>query len=122
MNLQVMKSRLHAFMENPQQQTITGIMLLMLVAIGMAHAGTGGQAAFGQLEQQIIGWAQGTLGTILSVVALLVGAGFAVARQSVVFVVIGLSFALVLYFGPNVITGIMIATGGVGMVHPMLMG
>ncbi|MBU2765021.1 hypothetical protein HAP94_02135 [Acidithiobacillus ferrivorans] len=122
MNLQVMKSHLHAFMENPQQQTITGIMLLMLVAIGMAHAGTGGQAAFGQLEQQIIGWAQGTLGTILAVVALLVGAGFAVARQSVVFVVIGLSFALVLYFGPQVIQGIMIATGGVGMVHPMLMG
>lgn len=117
MNLSSLKNR---FLENRAVQAMTATGAAIAATLAMAHAGTGGQQAFGSLEQEIIGWAQGTLGIILAVTAILVGAGFAVARQSLVFVVVGIGFAIVLYFAPTVITGILTAAGGYGVVHPLI--
>lgn len=120
MNLTNIKNRAHRFMENRVAQGMGAAVAAVAATMAMAHAGTGGQNAFGQLEQQIIGWTQGTLGIILAVTAILVGAGFAIARQSLVFVVVGIGFAIVLYFAPTVITGILTAAGGFSAVHPLI--
>lgn len=120
MKLATLKNRAHQFLENRAMQALSATVAAAAGTIAMAHAGTGGNNAFGSLEQEIIGWAQGTLGVILAVVAILVGAGFAIARQSLVFVVVGIGFAIVLYFAPTVITGILTAAGGYGVVHPLI--
>ena len=114
------KHRVHGLLENGSAQTLLGTAAIAMGMIMAAHAGTGGQNAFGGLEQKIFDWAQGYLGIILALVALLVGAGFAIARQSVIFVVVALAFAIVLYFAPGVITGILTATAAFGVVHPVL--
>ncbi|MBN6739638.1 hypothetical protein JKG47_03665 [Acidithiobacillus sp. MC6.1] len=114
------KSRFQGVLEKTSAHAVLGTVAMIVAATAAAHAGTGGENAFGQLETQIIGWAQGYLGIILALVALLVGAGFAIARQSVIFVVVALAFAIVLYFAPGVITGILTATAGFGVVHPLL--
>lgn len=114
------KSRVNGVLEKGAVHAALGATAIMVGGILAAHAGTGGQNAFGTLEKQIIGWAQGYLGIILALVALLVGAGFSIARQSVIFVVVALAFAIVLYFAPTVITGILTGTAAYGAVHPLL--
>lgn len=114
------KHKFQNLLEKTSAQTALGVAGMMMAGILAAHAGTGGQNAFGSLENEIVGWAQGYLGIILALVALLVGAGFAIARQSVIFVVIALAFAIVLYFAPTVITGILVGTAAAGVVHPLL--
>lgn len=70
----------------------------------------------------IEGWATGTLGKIIALAALIVGIGFGLVRQSVIAAVIGISMALVLNFGPSVISNILTATGEVDMAGVAMLG
>ena len=69
----------------------------------------------GTLKRSTKCWATGTLGKIIALAALIVGIGFGLVRQSVIAAVIGISMALVLNFGPSVISNILTATGEVDM-------
>ena len=89
------------------------VKLAAPVALGVsaatAMAGSGG-TEFSQLQDLLEGWAEGVLGRILAVGALLVGICFGLVRQSVVAAVIGISMAVVLSYGPTVIGNIFTAT------------
>ena len=88
------------------------VALLLAVAIIIpmqAMAGAGG-TEFTQVYDQLTGWANGTLGKVLGVAALLVGLGVGVIKQSVIAAVVGIAMALTAGFGPGVIDGV-ISTG-----------
>lgn len=87
---------------------------------GLAIAGTGGNAQFGQLSTQMIGWAQGSLGIVIAVAALLVGLSIGVVKQSMMAVVTGMGIAIALYYGPTVISSLLSAAGAVHSVLPVL--
>ena len=73
-----------------------------------AMAGSGG-TEFSALEDLLTEWAQGVLGRILAIGALIVGIAFGLVRQSVIAAVIGIAMAVVLFYGPTVITNIVAA-------------
>lgn len=87
---------------------------LLAASATLVIAGDGGQE-FEAVYEMIEGWATGTLGKIIALAALIVGIGFGLVRQSVIAAVIGISMALVLNFGPSVISNILTATGEVDM-------
>lgn len=110
---------------NPKRRSFIGRFLanygLMIVALSLlasvAYAsatdvrsgsggGDGGEAAFGGIYGTIRGWITGTLGKLLAVAAFLVGMGIGVVKQSVMAIVIGIAFALVLAYGPVLIEGV----------------
>ena len=72
---------------------------------------TPGGSEFESIWNLIQGWSQGVLGRIIALGALIVGIAFGLVRQSVVAAVIGISMAIVLQYGPDVIEGIVTATG-----------
>ena len=74
-----------------------------------AMAGTGG-SEFSDVATLLEEWSQGVLGKILALGALIVGIAFGLVRQSVVAAVIGISMAIVLQYGPDVIEGIVTST------------
>ena len=84
---------------------------LLAASAALVIAGDGGKE-FEAVYEMIEGWATGTLGKII---ALIVGIGFGLVRQSVIAAVIGIAMALVLNFGPSVISNILTATGEVDM-------
>lgn len=96
------------------------IAIALVASITLAHAGAGGANEFGQLGQRLIGWAQGWLGIIIAVVALLVGLGIGAVKQSLIPVVVAVGIAVALYYGVNVITGIISPVAGYGVVHPLV--
>ena len=81
---------------------------LLAASAALVIAGDGGQE-FEAVYEMIEGWATGTLGKIIALAALIVGIGFGLVRQSVIAAVIGISMALVLNFGPSVISNILTA-------------
>lgn len=87
---------------------------LLAASAALVIAGDGGQE-FEAVYEMIEGWATGTLGKIIALAALIVGIGFGLVCQSVIAAVIGISMALVLNFGPSVISNILTATGEVDM-------
>ena len=88
---------------------------LLAASAALVIAGDGGQE-FEAVYEMIEGWATGTLGKIIALAALIVGIGFGLVRQSVIAAVIGISMALVLNFGPSVISNILTATGEVDIL------
>ena len=78
------------------------------------YAGVGGNtpggSEFEEIWTLIQGWSQGVLGRIIALGALIVGIAFGLVRQSVVAAVIGISMAIVLQYGPDVIEGIVTST------------
>ena len=79
-----------------------------------AYAGVNGNAPggseFDSIWELIQGWSQGVLGRIIALGALIVGIAFGLVRQSVVAAVVGISMAIVLQYGPDVIEGIVTST------------
>lgn len=99
------------------QEQKTQIILMMGVALlapALAMAGAGG-GEFTEVYDQLTGWANGVLGKVLGVAALLVGLGVGVIKQSVIAAVVGIAMALTAGFGPGVIDGII--TSGVAIVN-----
>ena len=87
----------------------------LMAGAAAAFAGVGGTtpggSEFDAIWTLIQGWSQGVLGRIIALGALIVGIAFGLVRQSVVAAVIGISMAIVLQYGPDVIEGIVTATG-----------
>lgn len=86
---------------------VAGVMLF--AAVGCVMAGQD-NAEFSEVWDLLENWATGTLGKIIALAALIVGIGFGLVRQNVTAAVIGISMALVLNYGPTVISGIFTAT------------
>ena len=81
----------------------------LLLAGAFATAGTTG-TEFQALHTMLTGWANGYLGKALAVAAFLFGAGYGVAKQTIVPAILGIVFALVFAIGPGVIDGMLTAT------------
>lgn len=64
--------------------------------------GTGG-TEFNPIVDWLVGALQGGLGKLLSIAAFTVGMGIGVVKQSIMAAVIGIAFAIALFFGPTVI-------------------
>ena len=95
-------------------KTTKNLQLVALVAVAamlplQAMAGAGG-TEFTQVYDQLTGWANGTLGKVLGIAALLDGLGVGEIKQSVIAAVVGIAMALTAGFGPGVIDGV-ISTG-----------
>ncbi len=108
---------------NNQKLKVAALAALSLAACAVSvYAGNGGdefQEVYDLLEE----WATGTLGKIIALGALIVGIGFGLVRQSVIAAVVGIAMALVLNFGPTVISGIITATAdGAAAETVMLLG
>lgn len=86
----------------------------LLAGAGAVYAGVGGSTPggneFQDIWELIQGWSQGILGRIIALGALIVGICFGLVRQSVVAAVIGISMAIVLQYGPDVIEGVVTAS------------
>lgn len=85
------------------------VLFVGLIAGAMAQAGTTG-TEFQALHTLLTGWANGYLGKSLAVAAFLFGAGYGVAKQTIVPAILGIVFALVFAVGPGVIDGMLTAT------------
>lgn len=83
--------------------------LSLAVCAVSVYAGNGGDE-FQQVYDLLEEWSTGTLGKIIALGALIVGIGFGLVRQSVIAAVVGIAMALVLNFGPTVISGIITGT------------
>ena len=95
-------------------------MLMFMAVKAYAADGTGGGEEFDDVWELLAGWSQGVLGRIIALGAVIVGIGFGLVRQSVIAAVVGIAMALVLNFGPTVISGIVTATGE-GAAAPAVM-
>jgi conjugal transfer pilus assembly protein TraA len=80
----------------------------LVLGTGLAMAGTTGNE-FQNMFNLIQGWAQGYLGKAMAIAAFLFGAGFGVAKQTILPAVLGIVFALVFAVGPGIITGMLAA-------------
>lgn len=90
--------------------TALAIVSLLLPSIAFA-SGTGqDDLGLGDLLNWLIGLIQGTLGKILSLIAFLVGMIAGIARGSFLAVATGIGFAVVFYYGPDVILSVFGAT------------
>lgn len=90
-------------------KTTVMAVALMMVAAGSAVAGTDG-AEFTNLYNMLLGWTEGFLGRSLAFAAFLFGAGYGVAKQTIVPAILGIVFALVFAVGPGVINGMLTGT------------
>jgi conjugal transfer pilus assembly protein TraA len=81
------------------------LFLFSAVSGPEAFAGTGG-TEFSAIYDLIKGWAQGTLGKVIALGMFLVGVAAGVVQQSIVAAVVGIGGALVMYYGPAVIEGV----------------
>jgi conjugal transfer pilus assembly protein TraA len=100
-----------------KSKALAALGVFAAVAAASVYAGTGGSTEFGALSSQLVGWAQGQLGIVIAVAALLVGLAIGVVKQSLMSVVTGFGIAIALYYGPEVIQSILTATGGVHALH-----
>ena len=81
----------------------------LMLGAAVVTAGTTG-TEFQSLHTMLTGWANGYLGKALAVAAFLFGAGFGVAKQTILPAILGIVFALVFAIGPGVIDGMLTAT------------
>ena len=97
---------MNLFGKQVKKSTAAAAVLMVAVAAGAAaFAGGGGTQQFGSLATELQDWAQGSLGIVISIAALLVGLSIGVVKQSLMAVVTGIGIAISLYFGPEVIVG-----------------
>jgi conjugal transfer pilus assembly protein TraA len=82
---------------------------VLALGTGAAMAGTTGNE-FAAMYNLILGWAEGYLGKAMAIAAFLFGAGFGVAKQTILPAVLGVVFALVFAVGPGIINGMLAAT------------
>lgn len=92
-------------MKTTKNLQIAALVVVAAMLPLQAMAGSGG-TEFTQVYDQLTGWANGTLGKVLGVAALLVGLGVGVIKQSVIAAVVGIAMALTAGFGPGVIDGV----------------
>jgi conjugal transfer pilus assembly protein TraA len=87
---------------------LIALSIVSVLAVPEAMAGTGG-TEFDDIYTLLVGWTQGTLGKIIALGMFLVGISAGIINQSIAAVVVGIGGALALYYGPNVINGVVAA-------------
>ena len=85
-----------------------GVGALLTLIAGLAMAGTTGPE-FQAMYTLVTGWANGFLGKTMAIAAFVFGAGYGVAKQTIVPAALGIVFALVMAVGPGIIDGIVTA-------------
>lgn len=104
-----------ALLRQPRLMAVVGIGGLALLSAEGAFAGTGGSGEFDEIWDTLEEWVQGTLGRIIALTLIIVGAAMGVVRQSLITFVVGIAMGLALYNAPTVIDNIMTGTlGGAG--------
>ena len=82
----------------------------ILVTEAVAYSGTStantSAASMDGLYAEILSWVNGPLGTILALAAVTVGLGMGIMQQSVAAAIVGIAFAAVVAYGPNILAGI----------------
>lgn len=102
-------------MQSLTMKQAAGMALLFAVALvfavmpDQALAGTGG-ASFDPIWEDLKEWMQGTLGRIISAAIVIVGIIAGVARQSLMAFAIGLFGGFGMYYTPDVLESIVMAT------------
>lgn len=76
-----------------------------VVATSAAVAGTGG-TEFNAVATTLVAWLEGGLGQVLALAAFGIGLAIGVAQQSVMAVIVGIVFALSVFYGPGLLTSI----------------
>ena len=78
--------------------------LLAVVATGTVMAGT--DTTFDSIYTTVEAWAEGSLGKLFAVSAFIIGMGIGLVKQSAMAIVLGLAFALIMFYGPGIIANI----------------
>ena len=84
-------------------------VLLLIIAIEPAHAGTTG-TEFQQVYQTIRDWTAGYLGRAIAMASFIVGLGYGIMKASPIIAVAGVAIAFFIMVGPNVLDAIASAT------------
>ena len=77
--------------------------ITLLASTGAMAANASGDVTFKGFRDTVISWAQGPLGTGLSITMMLMGAGMGVARNSPMPALSGIAGAAFLNWGPGII-------------------
>ena len=89
-----------------KKRLIAGVVVAPAVIGTMAAvAGTGG-TEFDAIVTTLTDWLEGGLGQTLALAALAIGLAVGVAQQSVMAVIVGIVFALSVFYGPGLLTGV----------------
>lgn len=93
---------------HPKALAMLALALLVALSPTAAFAADGGEDSLGlgELLDWLVGLLQGTLGKILAIVAFLAGMITGVLRGSFMAIGVGVGFAIVLYYGPNIILNV----------------
>ncbi|POZ50640.1 TraA family conjugative transfer protein [Methylovulum psychrotolerans] len=82
-----------------------GLLVALVVFQEASFAGTDGDD-FADIYTKLESWSKGTLGKVIALGMFLVGLATGVVQQSIIAVVIGISGALSLYYGPAIINSV----------------
>ncbi|PPD50751.1 MAG: pili assembly chaperone [Methylobacter sp.] len=85
-----------------------GLLTALVVFQEASFAGTDGDD-FADIYTKLEAWSKGTLGKVIALGMFLVGLATGVVQQSIIAVVIGISGALSLYYGPAIINSVVSA-------------
>jgi len=85
-----------------------GLLAALVVFQEASFAGTDGDD-FADIYTKLEAWSKGTLGKVIALGMFLVGLATGVVQQSIIAVVIGISGALSLYYGPAIINSVVSA-------------
>ncbi len=85
-----------------------GLLAALVVFQEASLAGTDGDD-FADIYTKLEAWSKGTLGKVIALGMFLVGLATGVVQQSIIAVVIGISGALSLYYGPAIINSVVSA-------------
>ena len=86
-----------------QLQAVVPVALTVLLVPALAVAGGGGTGDFGDAYDQLVAWAEGDLGRVITVGLLVVGLSAGIVRQSVMAAVPAAGAGLALSVGPGII-------------------
>lgn len=76
----------------------------LVLASGSALAGT--DSTFDSIYALVKAWAEGSLGKLFAVAAFVIGMGIGLVKQSAMAIVLGLAFALIMFYGPGIMESI----------------
>lgn len=81
-----------------------------IITVSTAASASTADTTFNDIVTKLTDWAEGSLGKTISLAMLVVGIAAGIVRQSVMAAVAGVAGALVMSYGPAVLTGIFTAT------------
>ena len=110
LSIQTIPQKYKMFFKKHYQSALIffGLLLAMVLFQEASLAGTDGDD-FADIYTKLEAWSKGTLGKVIALGMFLVGLATGVVQQSIIAVVIGISGALSLYYGPAIINSVVSA-------------